>query len=153
MTDRMVLLLATGLGSGRLPKAPGTAGSAVALLLAWPLLSLSLPLYLAATALVAVAGVFIAGRAERLLGGKDHQSIVIDEVVGILVTLIAVPRTWEHLVLAFFLFRLFDIWKPFPCRWAERRFAGGAGVMGDDLLAGLYACAVLHLLLRLIPGL
>ncbi|MDH5527737.1 MAG: phosphatidylglycerophosphatase A [Nitrospirota bacterium] len=148
--DRLVLLLATGLGSGYAPKAPGTAGSLLALALAWPLMSLPLPVYLTVTALVAVTGTFIAGRAETLLGGKDHKSIVIDEVAGILVTLAAVPPTWQHLVLGFLLFRLFDISKPPPCRWAERRFKGGIGVMADDLMAGVYAALVLHLTTRLL---
>lgn len=144
--DRALLAVATGLGSGYAPVAPGTAGSLVGLGLAWPLLTL-LPLwgYVAAAAAVAGLGVVASARAEALLGAKDPGRIVIDEVAGMLVTLIGVPPTWPFLAAGFLLFRAFDILKPFPCRWAERRLPGGLGVMGDDLLAGAYACLLLHL--------
>jgi phosphatidylglycerophosphatase A len=137
--DRALLAVATGLGSGCAPVAPGTAGSLVGLALAWP--------YLAATAAVSGLGVVAAGRAEALLGSKDPGRIVIDEIAGMLVTLIGVPPTWPLLAAGFLLFRVFDILKPFPCRWAERRLPGGLGVMTDDLLAGAYACLVLHVVL------
>jgi phosphatidylglycerophosphatase A len=146
--DRALLAVATGLGSGYAPVASGTAGSLVGLAIAWPLLTL-LPLwgYLAATAAVSGLGVVAAGRAETLFGSKDPGRIVIDEIAGMLVTLIGVPPTWPLLAAGFLLFRVFDILKPFPCRWAERRLPGGLGVMTDDLLAGAYACLVLHVVL------
>lgn len=143
--DRLLLALATGFGSGYAPVAPGTFGSAVGLVLAWPLLCLPLPAYLAATAGVAGAGIVAAGHAEGHFRAKDPGPIVIDEIAGMLVTLAGVAPGWVNLIAGFLLFRLFDIFKPFPCRWAERRFAGGLGVMADDLFAGAYACLCLHL--------
>ncbi|MBI5136186.1 MAG: phosphatidylglycerophosphatase A [Nitrospirae bacterium] len=148
-TNRALVFIATGFGSGYLPKAPGTFGSLVGLLIAWPLLALPLPPYLLATAACCALGVVAAGVAERRFGVKDPGAIVIDEIAGILVTLIAVTPTLPHLLLGFALFRLFDITKPFPCRWAERRLGGGLGVMADDILAGIYAAAALHLTLYL----
>jgi phosphatidylglycerophosphatase A len=142
--DRLWLLLATGFGSGYAPVAPGTVGSAVGLVLAWPLLRLPLAAYLGVAAAVAALGVAAAARAEARLGGKDPQAVVIDEIAGVLVTLAGTaPDAWT-LGAGFLLFRLFDIAKPFPCRRAER-LPGGLGVMADDLVAGVYACACLHL--------
>jgi phosphatidylglycerophosphatase A len=148
--DRALLAVATGLGSGYAPVASGTAGSLVGLALAWPLQTL-LPLwgYVAAAAAVSALGVVASGRAETLFGAKDPGRIVIDEIAGMLVTLIGVPPDWPLLAAGFLLFRTFDILKPFPCRWAERRLPGGFGVMGDDLLAGAYACLVLHVAMHL----
>ena len=148
LSERLILLVATGLGSGYAPVAPGTFGSVVGVLLAWPLLALPLLPYLLLTALVFWLGTFTAGRAERHFGKKDAGSIVIDEIAGILVTFIAITPTPLHLVLGFALFRLFDITKPPPCRWAERNFSGGLGVMADDVMAGVYACLVLHGVVR-----
>ncbi len=143
--DRFLLAVATGLGSGLAPVAPGTAGSLVGLALAWALSGLPLWGYVAATVAVSALGVAASARAETLLGAKDPGRVVIDEVAGMLVTVAGVPPSALFLVTGFLLFRLFDIVKPFPCRWAERRLPGGWGVMGDDLIAGAYACLVLHL--------
>lgn len=148
--DRLLLVLATGFGSGYAPVAPGTAGSAVGLLLAWPLLALPLGAYLGVTAAICLVGVAASDLAERHFGGKDPGAIVIDEIAGMFVTLAGVAPGALNLVAGFLLFRLFDIFKPFPCRWAERRFSGGLGVMADDLLAGAYACACLHLIAPLL---
>ena len=148
-TNRALVFIATGFGSGYLPKAPGTFGSLVGVLIAWPLLALPLALYLLASAACCALGVVAAGVAERRFGTKDPGAIVIDEIAGMLVTLTAITPTVPHLLLGFALFRLFDIFKPFPCRWAERRFGGGLGVMADDILAGIYAAAALRLLLYL----
>jgi len=145
LRDRLLLVLATGFGSGHAPVAPGTFGSAVGVALAWPLLALPLGGYLAVTAAVALVGIVAAGHAERHFGGKDPGVIVIDEIAGMLVTLAGVTPGLVNLVAGFLLFRLFDIFKPFPCRWAERNFAGGLGVMADDLVAGAYACICLHM--------
>jgi phosphatidylglycerophosphatase A len=143
--DRVLMALATGFGSGLAPVAPGTAGSVVGLVLAWPLLCLPLAAYGAVTVAVAGLAVAAAGHAERHFGAKDPGAIVIDEIAGMFVTLVAVAPTAVNLLAGFLLFRLFDIVKPFPCRWAERRFSGGLGVVADDLMAGVYACACLHL--------
>jgi phosphatidylglycerophosphatase A len=144
-------LLAFGLGSGCAPVAPGTFGTLTAVIFYVPLSLLSLPLYLAVLAVVIVAGVGLCGRTSRDLGVHDHGGIVWDEFAGYFVTMIAAPPGWQGIVLGFILFRLFDIWKPWPIRWLDKQVAGGLGIMVDDLLAGLYALVLLQLLYRLWP--
>jgi len=124
-------------GAGYAPVASGTVGSAVALVGLWliPFTPLSLVL---ATVGVTLVGIWASARVERHVGRKDPGIIVIDEVAGMMVSVLLVPRTWGVLVAAFFLFRLFDIWKPFPARDSQR-ITGGLGVMVDDLIAGAYA--------------
>lgn len=121
--------------------ASGTVGSAVALVGLWliPFTPLSLALACAAVTLI---GLWAASRVERLLGKSDPGVIVIDEVAGMMVSVLLLPRTLPVLVSAFFLFRLFDIWKPFPARESQA-LTGGLGVMLDDLIAGAYALVLL----------
>ena len=95
--------------------------------------------YLAAAALVALAAVPVCGAAARRMGVHDHPSIVLDEVAGFLVTMAPAPAGWPWVVAGFVLFRLFDIAKPPPVRWADRRVGGGLGIVLDDVLAGLWA--------------
>lgn len=138
-------LLAFGLGSGAVPKAPGTAGTLVAVPLYLLLRSLDPALYLSLTVALFLFGVWLCGRVSRDLGVHDHSGIVWDEWVGLLVTLCLAPPGWWWLLAGFLLFRLFDIWKPWPIGWLDRRVAGGLGIMLDDLLAGLYGFALLRL--------
>jgi phosphatidylglycerophosphatase A len=142
----MLVLLAQGLGAGRAPVAPGTFGTLVALPLYLLLLPLAPLAYAAAVVLLFLAGVWLCAVAERALGAHDHGSVVWDEIVGYLVTMFLAPAGWLWLAVGFGLFRLFDIWKPFPIRQLERRVPGGLGTMLDDVLAGLYAGSCLHLL-------
>lgn len=137
-------LLAFGLGAGAAPKAPGTAGTLVAVPLY--LLVSGLPLwgYLAITVAAFLAGIWICGRTAEDLGTHDHPGIVWDEVVGFLVTMTAAPPGWAWLVSGFALFRGFDILKPWPIHWLDARVGGGLGIMLDDLAAGLFAFAVLQ---------
>ncbi|MBB3167048.1 phosphatidylglycerophosphatase A family protein [Simiduia aestuariiviva] len=139
------LFLALGLGSGLAPKAPGTFGTLAALPLAWLLLTY-LPLWGFAVAilLAALVGVYLCGYAGRVMGVSDHGAIVWDEFVGLWIALLWVPMTWPWWLYGFVLFRLFDIWKPWPIGWVDRRVKGGLGVMLDDVLAGLMALAVLQ---------
>jgi len=148
--------LATGLGAGYFPVAPGTAGSAVGLALVMafrqaPLEPLPLTVCLTVfTGLLFVVGVWSAGKAEKVFGREDPGQVVIDEVAGQILTFVATPRvTWIGLIAGFILFRGFDIIKPFPARRAER-FSGGWGIMLDDLVAGLYSLLALVILGRLI---
>ena len=148
---RLALFIATGLGLGYLPKAPGTWGSllGVALALAASLSLSFLPLLIALILVVAAAGVWAAGRVSVHLGKKDPQMVVIDEVAGQLIAFLAIagvsgPVHWKYLLTGFLLFRLFDIWKPFPIRRAES-LPGGLGIMADDWLAGIYATVILAL--------
>ena len=103
-----------------------------------PFTTLSL---IVATVAVTAVGFWASGRVERMVGRKDPGVIVIDEVAGMMVSVLFLPRTWPVLLTAFFLFRLFDVWKPFPARQSQV-ITGGVGVMIDDLIAGAYALAV-----------
>ena len=103
-----------------------------------PFTTLSL---IVATVAVTGAGLWASGRVERMVGRKDPGVIVIDEVAGMMVSVLLLPRTWPVLLTAFFLFRLFDVWKPFPARQSQV-IGGGVGVMIDDLIAGVYALGV-----------
>jgi phosphatidylglycerophosphatase A len=144
------MLIATGCYSGYLPKAPGTWGSLVGLILFYLLHTLSLPVYLAAVAGLFVVGSFAAGEAEKILDNRDPGVVVIDEIVGMLITMIAVPVTPLAMVLGFILFRVFDIAKPFPVNFFDQRFHGGLGIMLDDVVAGIYSLIVLQLILHLV---
>ena len=140
-----VHFLAFGFGSGLAPFAPGTAGTAAAIPIYLLLQGFPLWGYLAITAMVAVAGIWLCGQSSRALGVHDHPGIVWDEIAGYLVTMAAAPRGWEWVLLGFVLFRLFDIVKPWPCRLVDRRVQGGLGIMLDDLIAGIYAFVLLQL--------
>jgi len=144
------MFIATGCYSGYLPKAPGTWGSLVGLLLFYLLHALSLPIYLAVVAGLFVVGSFAAGEAEKILDNRDPGVVVIDEIVGILITMIAVPVTPLTMALGFILFRIFDIAKPFPVNFFDQRFHGGLGIMLDDVVAGIYSLIILQLLVRFI---
>ena len=145
--DRTALGIATMGPCGHAPVAPGTFGSAAGLLLFWAVrASGSLAVELAVVLAVTAVGVVAATRAESATGRHDPGLIVIDEAAGMLVTLAAVPVGLGGAVVGFLAFRLFDIVKPFPARRAER-LPGGWGVMADDLVAGVYAQALLRLLL------
>ncbi len=138
--------LATWFGCGYAPVAPGTAGSAAAVVIAW-VWSCLFPWnqwhWLAAVAVVTPLGVWASGAVARGMGQDDPAIVVIDEVAGQWLTLAVVPALdWKNALSAFLLFRLFDIWKPPPVRRLER-LGGGFGIMADDLAAGLYSVAVL----------
>ena len=138
-----VTLIATALGAGFSPLAPGTMGTLTAIPLAWALGRGPAVLFPLVTAFISLIGIWAASAFQAAHGTDDDQRIVIDEVAGYLVTLLLVPRTGATLLLAFVLFRLFDIWKPFPVRLIDRRVGGGLGVMADDLAAGVYGALCL----------
>jgi len=133
------LIIATGLGSGYSPFAPGTAGSLVALPFIWLLYGYSGWVYALVAALVFVTGTWAAGVAEEVFNEKDSGKITIDEIAGMLVAMFLIPPTPGMMLGGFILFRLFDITKPFPAGVADRRLGGGLGVMLDDVVAGVYA--------------
>jgi phosphatidylglycerophosphatase A len=140
--QRLAVVLATVGPIGRVPVAPGTVGSLAALPLLPGLAAVrdrSLVAYVLAVVVLVAVAVWAAGRAEDTLGGSDHSAIVVDEVVGMVVAGVLLPGTWAAAGLAFALFRLFDVVKPYPAGLIDRRVGGGAGVVGDDLVAGLYA--------------
>jgi phosphatidylglycerophosphatase A len=132
----VAFVVASVLGAGYSPVASGTVGSFVTAVAIWllPLTPLRIGIALIVVVLV---GMWAGSRVERVLGRKDPGVIVIDEVAGMLLSMIMLPRTLPVLITAFLLFRLFDIWKPFPARESQA-LTGGVGVMVDDLIAGLY---------------
>lgn len=146
----IIMLIATGFYSGYLPKAPGTWGSLVGLLLVYLLNYFSLPVYLTVTVFLFMIGTFTAGEAEKILDNHDPGIVVIDEIVGMLIAMIAVPLSPLNMLLGFFLFRVFDIVKPFPVNIFDQRFHGGLGIMLDDVMAGIYSLLSLQLLIYLI---
>lgn len=137
------LAIAFGLGLGLAPRAPGTCGTLLGIPLHLATVGLPLPLRLGVIALAFAFGVWICGHATRVLGMPDHPGIVWDEVVGFMIAMLAAPAGWLGLVMGFMLFRLFDVWKPWPIRLADRRVHGGFGIMLDDALAGAAAAAIL----------
>lgn len=138
-------ILAFGFGSGLAPRGPGTAGTLVAALLFLGMQSLPRESLLLVVALAFVAGVGLCGLASERLGVKDHPGIVWDEFVGYWLAMCFAPPGLFWVLAGFVLFRLFDIWKPWPIGWVDRRVQGGFGIMLDDLIAGLYAGLVLAL--------
>ncbi len=137
--------LAFGFGSGLSPKAPGTAGTVVALPLYLLLAQLGLAGYTLAVLVALVAGIWICQKASDELGVHDHGGIVWDEFVGMWIALWALPVSWPWLLAGFVLFRLFDIAKPWPIGYLDRKVEGGLGIMLDDIVAGIFACACLHI--------
>jgi len=117
------------------------------LLRSWPAAS-----YVAFTLTFTMAAIALHDWGDRLLGTKDSRLLVWDEIAGFLVAVAFVPFTWRLAVIAFFVERSLDIVKIPPAPWIEKRWPGGWGVVGDDLIAGLYTCAFLHLLIHFAPG-
>ena len=140
------MALATGFYVGMIPRAPGTWGSLAAILPWLFLKDLSLPSYLAVLVFVFVLGFFVSGSAEKILDRPDAGPIVIDEFLGMFITLTLAPPHPGAWILGFILFRIFDIFKPFPVSWFDRQIHGGIGIMMDDVVAGLYALCSLQLL-------
>ena len=138
--------LAFGLGSGAAPKAPGTFGTLAAIPLFLLLQHLALHWYLLVLVVTFVVGIYLCGKTSEDMGVHDHSGIVWDEFVGYWVTMFAAPAGWLWIAIGFVLFRIFDIAKPWPINWADKKVHGGFGIMLDDLLAGLMALAVMQLL-------
>ena len=144
------MLVATWFGAGFLPITPGSWGSLAALPFAWAITSLWGAAGLAVAAAIAfMVGWWAAATVAKATAVEDPGSIVIDEVAAQWVVLLAAPPAPLPYALAFVLFRIFDIWKPWPARWAERYVKGGLGIMLDDLFAALYAMLSLLVLLTL----
>jgi phosphatidylglycerophosphatase A len=145
--NALAKLVATALGAGYSPVAPGTCGTAVAVPLAWALSSLSLWQFGLLAAAVTLLGVACAARADRAWGTEDSQRIVIDEVAGYLVTVSFVDRSsWAPLAAGFVIFRALDILKPPPVRWLDEHLPGGWGVVMDDVAAGVMGAGAMLLL-------
>ena len=150
MRDRFVRLAATGLGAGYSPVAPGTAGTLVAIPLYLVLAAAGGWAVAAGLVVITVVGVPVSTRMEEITGTKDPKPVVIDEIAGYLVTVLGSSPTLFTVTAGFFIFRFFDVLKPPPVRWFERTLPAGAGVMADDLMAGVYSWITLRLLEKIL---
>jgi phosphatidylglycerophosphatase A len=144
LTQHPAHLLALGFGSGLARFMPGTFGTLVAFPFFYGMLLLPSALHLPLIALLFLIGIPICGKTSRALGVEDHGGIVCDEIVAMLLVLEYIPLAWEWWLAAFLLFRLYDMWKPFPIRMCDIRMKGGFGVMFDDLLAAIYTLLTLY---------
>lgn len=147
-----IMFLATVGFVGRIPFAPGTFGTVVAIpLFLWTANAqqASVPLTIAALVVVTLASCWVAGRAEEILHEHDSHAIVLDEVVGYLAATLFLAPTWEHALTAFFIFRILDIVKPFPASYVDEHVPGGYGVVLDDVVSGVYANIATRLLFLL----
>ena len=142
--------IAFGFGSGLSPKAPGTVGTLVAIPIYLILYPLGLASYLILLTILIIISIYIAGKSAQLLGIHDHGGIVIDEICGYLLTMLIAPPGWLWIIVGFVLFRIFDILKPWPIGFLDRRVSGGLGIVLDDLMAGIYALLSLELIVRLV---
>jgi len=138
-----VHFFAFGFGAGLLPKAPGTAGTLVAIPIVMLVAACGWQVHALFAAVAVLVGIPLCGASARRLGVHDHPGIVWDEIAGYLITMLAVPATWQWLIAGFVLFRFFDILKPWPIREADHSLTGGLGIMLDDVIAGLFAGAIL----------
>jgi phosphatidylglycerophosphatase A len=152
LRTRIALTIATFFGVGFLPVAPGTYGTAAAIPLAWWMSHYSTPWQLFTATVVTLVGIWAAALTGRYLGVVDASQIVVDEVAGLLVTMIGVPFTWQTALAGFLLFRLFDITKPWPAWYFDRKVKNGAGVVLDDIAAGIYSRGCLALLALVAPS-
>jgi phosphatidylglycerophosphatase A len=144
--NRFFLLFATGFGVGYSPIVPGTLGTLIAIPIYFFLSTIPSPIYEITLIGFFFLSVWISENAERFFGKKDDRRIVIDEIIGFLITMLWIPKTVPFIVIGFFVFRFFDILKPFPIRRLEKRLKGGYGVVLDDVLAGVYSSIILHLI-------
>jgi len=145
LNEKLITFLATGFGSGLSPVAPGTAGTLAGVLIC--LLCLPMPwiLRLLFVLVLLVLSIYVADKAEKIYQKKDDQRIVIDEIIGLQITMLPAAINILNLCAAFVLFRIFDIWKPFPVKNLQG-LPGGWGVVMDDVAAGIYAAAIMWLL-------
>lgn len=139
-------ILATGFGSGLSPKAPGTAGSLAAVPFCYLLGLASLPLKATIIVVAFAIGVYACQKATDSIGIDDHGGIVWDEFVGMFITVACLPNTLAWLIAGFVVFRIFDIWKPWPIGPIDAKLKGGLGIMLDDVIAGVFALVVLKLI-------
>jgi phosphatidylglycerophosphatase A len=146
-----VHLFAFGFGSGLSPWAPGTFGTLIAIPIVLFVMQFGFAVHLAFAILAAIFGIYVCGESARRLGVHDHPGIVWDEITGFAFTMLTAPanyagggaRAWYWVLAGFALFRLFDIWKPWPIREADHSLPGGLGIMLDDVIAGIFAAAIL----------
>jgi len=140
-----VHFFALGFGSGLTPKLPGTAGTLVGALLFILIPNISWIAYFVIVVCGFLFGIFCCGYTARILNVHDHHSIVWDEIIGYLITMFMVPKEWMWILIGFILFRAFDILKPWPISFIDRRMGGGLGIMLDDVIAALFSLAIIQI--------
>jgi len=145
LNEKLITFLATGFGSGLSPVAPGTAGTLAGVLICLICLPMSWILRLFFVLVLLALSIYVADKAEKIYEKKDDQRIVIDEIIGLQITMLPAAINILNLCAAFVLFRIFDIWKPFPVKNLQG-LPGGWGVVMDDVVAGIYAAAIMWLL-------
>ncbi|MGB0936595.1 MAG: phosphatidylglycerophosphatase A [Colwellia sp.] len=141
-----IQILAVGFGSGLVPKAPGTFGTLAAIPFFLALSLLSPIQYLVIVSILSVAGIYICQKAATYAGVHDHGAIVWDEFIGYFITMFMIPVSWQSILVGFILFRFFDILKPWPISIADKKLEGGFGIMFDDILAGFFSLAIMHVI-------
>ncbi len=142
--------LSLGFGAGLLPKAPGTFGTMVAVLLYLPLQGLDPIVYLSIVIVGFLLGIWLCNDTAEALKVHDHPGIVWDEIIGYWLTMFMAPEGWHWVLLGFVLFRLFDIWKPWPIKVIDVKMKGGLGIMLDDILAALYGLGTIQIIAYLL---
>ncbi len=148
MFERILKVLATWFGCGLIPRAPGTVGTLGAIPLFWFMSSLNPIQYMIFTFAFVVLAMWVAQMYELVVSEKhDCPEFVMDEVAGFLVAMVWVPFTWQNVAMGFALFRFFDVLKPFPISWIDRRVHGGVGTVGDDLAAGIVVNVILQIVI------
>ena len=140
--------LSLGFGSGLAPKMPGTMGTLIGVLLFTLLPALDWKIYIGIVVLAFVGGIFLCGYTARALNVHDHPGIVWDEIVGYFITMFMVPKSGLWILIGFVLFRIFDILKPWPISLADKKVQGGFGIMLDDVMAGVFALIIIHIMLN-----
>jgi phosphatidylglycerophosphatase A len=143
---KLILIVATGFGLGRIPFAPGTFGTLAAIPFIWIMAWMNPAFTGFFLVCLTLLSVYVADQAEKIMGEKDPGAIVIDEIAGFCVTMSLVPIGWISIILGFMAFRCFDILKPVPVKYFENQFSGGAGIVLDDIMAGVLAAFVLKFL-------
>lgn len=138
--------IAFGFGVGAIPIAPGTFGTLMGIPFYLILKALPCYLYFVATIIIIILSILICNKVDKEMESHDHQGMCLDEVVGFVVTMFAMPFALHWIVIGFILFRIFDIWKPFPIWYIDEKMPGGAGIILDDVAAGIYSCIILHFL-------
>ena len=144
--DKASVFLATGFYVGNIPFAPGTFGSLIGLPLSFLLAGLPLSAAMVAAVIIIGLAVWIAGAAARTFERKDPGCFVVDELAGMVVTLIGLPFNLANVMTGFILFRILDILKPFPIRVLDKRLSGGLGIVADDVVAGIFANILIRIL-------
>ncbi len=145
-----VHFLSLGFGSGLAPKAPGTFGTVAAILPYLFLQNLALLPYIIVLVIGFLIGIYLCQATADALQVHDHPAIVWDEFIGFWLTMLMAPKGWEWILLGFVLFRIFDIWKPWPIKSIDKGVKGGLGIMLDDVLAGLYGLVILQIIAYLL---